>query len=57
MSGLIFRRRVKLDDNTTANFSKTGASISHRRNRLTVNSRGRYSVRVMRGLSFRGKLW
>jgi hypothetical protein len=54
---LVFRRRVRLDDNTHANISGHGVSISKRRGRVTVSSKGRVSVRVLRGLSFKGKLW
>jgi hypothetical protein len=52
--GLIFRRRVKLDDDTAVNVSNSGASVSRRfGRRVTVNSRGRVSVRLLPGLSFR----
>jgi len=51
--GLIFRKRVKLDDDTSVNVSKSGASVSKRFGRLAVNSRGRGSFRIMPGLSFR----
>jgi hypothetical protein len=52
---LVFRRRVKLDDHTAANVSRKGVSISHRRGRVSINSRGRLSVRLFRGLSWRSK--
>jgi hypothetical protein len=38
--GLIFRKRVKLDDTTSVNLSGTGASVSKRIGRLTLSSRG-----------------
>jgi hypothetical protein len=51
--GLIFRKRVKLDDTTSVNVSGTGASVSKRIGRLTISSRGRGSIRILPGLSFR----
>jgi hypothetical protein len=52
--GLIFRRRVKLDDDTALNLSTSGASVSRRiGKRVTVSSRGRVSIRLLPGLSFR----
>jgi hypothetical protein len=51
--GLVFRKRIRLDGSTAANVSGTGASVSKRVGRLTVNSRGRGSIRIMPGLSFR----
>jgi len=56
--GLSFRRRAKLGRGTThINLSTTGASVSKRvGKRVTVNSRGRFSVRLPRGFRWRGKL-
>ena len=51
--GLIFRKRVKLDDDTAANLSTHGVSVSRRLGRVTVSSRGRVSIRLLPGLSFR----
>jgi len=51
--GLIFRKRVRLGRNTGLNLSKSGASVSRRFGRLTLNSRGRGSFRIGRGLSWR----
>jgi len=51
--GFVFRKRIRLNDSTSANVSGTGASVSKRAGRLTVNSRGRGSIRIMPGLSFR----
>ncbi|MHB1011232.1 MAG: DUF4236 domain-containing protein [Propionibacteriaceae bacterium] len=56
--GLIFRKRVRLSRTAHVNLSKSGASVSKRAGRVTVNSRGRVSVRVLPGLSFRvGGKW
>jgi hypothetical protein len=35
------------------NLSGSGASVSKRKGRVTVNSRGGGSIRIARGLSFR----
>lgn len=55
--GLIFRRRINTGRGTHVNVSTSGVSASKRiGKRVTVNSRGRISVRLLRGLSWRGKL-
>lgn len=53
--GLIFRRRVKLGKSTSSwlNLSKSGVSASKRVGPVTVNSRGRVTVRLGKGISFR----
>lgn len=51
--GLIFRKRVRLGRTGHVNLSKSGASVSKRVGRVTANSRGRVSVRILPGLSFR----
>lgn len=54
--GLIFRRRVQLDENTHANISTNGVSVSRKIGpRVTVNSRGRITIRLGRGISWRIK--
>lgn len=55
--GFVFRKRARVGRPTNVNMGKGGASVSHRRGRLTVSSRGRASVRIAPGLSFRFKLW
>ena len=53
MGGLIFRKRIKLDD-TAANVSKDGVSISRKIGRfITANSHGQVSIRIAPGLSWR----
>ena len=54
--GLIFRKRIRLGRSTTANVSRSGVSVTKRAGRVTVNSRGRVSVRILPGLTWRGKL-
>ena len=52
-----FQRRKRLGRTTSLNLSNSGASVSKKVGRVTVNSRGRGSVRIAKGLSFRFKLW
>lgn len=54
--GLVWRRRIRLGRSAGANLSKSGASVSKRAGRVTASTRGRVSVRVARGLSWRFKL-
>jgi len=54
LMGFVFNRRVRLGRGATVNISKRGASVSQRIGPLTVNSRGRGSIRTpIPGLSFR----
>ena len=55
--GFSFQRRKRLGRSTFLNLSKSGASVSKRSGWMTVNSRGRGSIRIAKGLSFRFKLW
>jgi hypothetical protein len=55
--GLSFRRRTNLGRGTSANVSGSGASVSKRvGKRVTVNSRGRFTVRLPGGFRWRGRL-
>lgn len=56
--GFRYQRRVPItrDRQTWANVSKSGVSASTRKGRVTVNSKGRVSVRLFKGLSWRGKI-
>jgi hypothetical protein len=51
--GFVFRKSVRVGRNTRVNLSKRGASVSERIGRLTLNSRGTGSIRILPGLSFR----
>ena len=54
--GLIFRKRVKVGQSgkTWVNLSKSGASVSRKLgDRVTVNSRGRVTIRIAPGISWR----
>lgn len=55
--GFVYRKRSRLGKKTHANISRSGVSLSHRRGPVTVNSRGRGSIRLLPGLSFRFRLW
>jgi hypothetical protein len=54
--GLSYRRRVSLGKGTWLNISGSGVSVSKRVGRVTVNSRGRFFVRLLKGLSYRGRI-
>lgn len=51
--GFRFQRRLSLGNGSRLNLSKRGASVSKRVGRLTFNSRGGGSLRILPGLSFR----
>ena len=51
--GFVFRERVRASRRATVNLSGRGASVSERVGPVTVNSRGRLSVRILPWLSFR----
>lgn len=55
--GFTFQRRKRVGKSSTVNLSKSGVSMSKRAGRATVNSRGRGSIRIAKGLSFRFKFW
>lgn len=50
---LNYRKRTSLGPGAHLNISKTGASVSQRVGRVTFNSRGRVSVRILPGLTWR----
>lgn len=50
---LSYRRTAKVGKNTRVNYSKTGASLSHRIGPFTINSRGHVRLRLGRGFSLR----
>ena len=51
--GFVFRRSLRIGRGTRLNLSNRGASVSQRIGRLTLNSRGGGSIRLLPGLSFR----
>ena len=51
--GFQYRKRKRLGAGSSLNVSKSGASMSGRIGRLTLNSRGGGSIRFGKGLSFR----
>jgi len=54
--GISFQRRKRIAKGTNLNVSKSGVSVSKKAGRVTMSSRGRGSVRIAKGLSFRFKL-
>lgn len=54
--GFSFRKRVRVGKGTSVNLSRRGASLSERLGPVSVSSRGRASVRIAPGLSFRFKI-
>lgn len=52
--GFYIRKRVRLGKGTWLNISKRGISASKRIGPLTVNSRGRTSLRLGKGIGYRG---
>ncbi len=53
--GITFRKRKKLGKNSWLNLSGSGASASTRVGPVTINSRGGFSVRLGKGLNYRGR--
>ncbi len=54
--GLVFRKRKRFGASSFLNLSRSGASVAKKEGPLTVNSRGRASIRLGKGFSFRFKL-
>lgn len=52
--GFIYRKRIRTGKRSWLNVSKRGVSGSMRVGPFTVNSRGRTSMRLGKGLSYRG---
>lgn len=53
---IYLRKRVNLSRSTHLNVTKTGVSVSKRVGRVSFNSRGRISVRVLPGLTYRAHI-
>jgi hypothetical protein len=51
--GFSYRRSFGLGKGLRLNLSKRGMSVSKRAGRFSVNSRGGFSMRLMKGLSYR----
>lgn len=51
--GLIWSKRKQVGKNTAVNMSKSGVSASRKAGPLTVNSRGKASIRLGKGLRFK----
>lgn len=51
--GLIWSKRKRITPTTTVSVGKTGATVSKRKGPVTLNSRGRASVRLPGGFRWR----
>lgn len=51
--GLIFRKTKKLGRNTRAYATKSGVSVTRKFGPLSINSRGRVTLRLFKGMSWR----
>lgn len=52
--GLNFRKRIKLDKNTTLNIGKKGTSISKKiDDNVTINSKGTLTINLGNGVIFK----
>lgn len=51
--GFYVRRQKKVGKNGRVNLSKSGLSYSHKFGPVTVNSRGRVTLRLGKGFGFR----
>lgn len=51
--GISYRRRFRLGRGTSLNVSNSGVSVSKRVGRVSVNSRGGISIRILPGLVWR----
>jgi hypothetical protein len=54
--GFVFRRSFGLGRGSRLNLSGRGVSVSKRVGRVSLNSRGGFSIRLLKGLSYRGRL-
>lgn len=55
---LVYRKRKRLSRRSWLNVSENGASLSAKpHDRITLNSRGRMTLRLLPGLTLRVKLW
>jgi Protein of unknown function (DUF4236) len=52
--GFSYRRSFGIGKGTRFNLSTRGVSVSKRVGRVTLNSRGGFAVRLLKGLSYRG---
>lgn len=51
--GFIFNRRKSLGKGKTLNMSKSGVSVTKRAGRVSVNSKGKGSIRIAKGIRFK----
>jgi hypothetical protein len=51
--GFMWSKRKRIGNGTNLNVSKSGASVSKKAGPLTVNSRGKASIKLGKGLRFK----
>ena len=51
--GLVYRRSRRIDPDTRVNYGTGGVSVTRRFGPVTVNSRGRITIKILPGLSWR----
>ena len=51
--GINYRKRIKIGDDTFLNISKTGTSVSMKRGKATINSRGTITLNLGGGMTYR----
>lgn len=54
--GISYRKRIKIGKRTFVNISKSGISISLKIGEVTINSRGRATVNLGNGVTYRTSL-
>ncbi len=52
-----FRRSRAVSKRTRVTMTERGPSVSHKRGRVSITSKGNVTVRILPGLSWRVKLW
>lgn len=55
--GLRLRKSKNLGKGTRVNYSKSGASVTKKAGPISINSRGRVTLRIAKGISFSKKFW
>ena len=51
--GFSYRKRIKIGNGTFLNISKSGVSVSQKVGKTTINSRGKITVNLGKGITYR----
>ena len=54
--GFSYRKRIKIGNGTFLNISKSGVSVSKKVGKTTINSRGKITVNLGKGITYRTSL-